>query len=536
METKAFRNFIIGVALTVTIFGIALRFYNITKMDFFFYDEGLYLNTNRKVFEVIAGYTPKNFVEFKRMANLFLSRTLVTGKPLYLLLTDLRIFFGGLEAWYVSRVVSAVAALLTLILTFLFARRFFDSKNTALLSLSLLAILPSHVFYSRLGIQESLATLCFLSGFYLYVFTKGLSARVVFSALAFFGAYFSNYRLIIAPLFVLFCEFFLSFTEGKKIDIRKYLWHTVSFFFFVVIVGSLYKGANIRFNFTWMFFQAALAKQQTRHLLDFLSYPYYIFRLENILFGVMFFGSIYLCIRRYFRNCFPFVTALFGMAVFSFAADKGARYLCVFTPFMVMAASNFIIALFEEKKSNAFRLGLIVFVFITSSMLLYKTIRIANSRSDYQTAVSFLRTGDKSARVLSTQPLVQNLFTGRLDVLKAPDTFVRAAGLFQQGGYRYLAVCPQSYISWTASGEKFDPPLVNYLNFITSSIEPIKVFPHLNSIMLERFVFEHNENLAQSIAFLKNSENQGAIRIYDLRTCLAVIKQRVETREEPLGP
>ena len=95
-------------------------------------------------------------------------------------------------------------------------------------------------------------------------------------------------------------------------------------------------------------------------------------------------------------------------------------------------------------------------------------------------------------------------------------------------GYRYLIVDPQAYISWTEEMERFNPKLITYLGFIERSIKPVKVLDNFSDEILERFVFDHNENLRRSIDFLKNNDGfYGKIRIYDIRHCLAVIDQLV---------
>jgi hypothetical protein len=92
-------------------------------------------------------------------------------------------------------------------------------------------------------------------------------------------------------------------------------------------------------------------------------------------------------------------------------------------------------------------------------------------------------------------------------------------------GARYLLIDPQVYISWTESGHRFDP-LKGFLNFIVDRMKPVKAFSHFDRVMLERFVFEHNENLRRSVQFLRTaSPATGELRIYDLTEYLQAVSR-----------
>ena len=169
-----FRHYLTVLGVTMPILlGTFLRFYQITHNTFFFFDEGLYLNLHRKYLVLINYVHPRTFHDIAGALNLCIRLSLGEGKALWFFISHLRVFFGGLEAWYFPRVVSAVSGVLTLAVIFFFARRFFSSVRAGWISVVLLALLPSHVFYSRLGLQETTCTLFFLLGFYFYLFPRG---------------------------------------------------------------------------------------------------------------------------------------------------------------------------------------------------------------------------------------------------------------------------------------------------------------------------------------------------------------------------
>jgi hypothetical protein len=76
--------------------------------------------------------------------------------------------------------------------------------------------------------------------------------------------------------------------------------------------------------------------------------------------------------------------------------------------------------------------------------------------------------------------------------------------------------------------ERFSPKLITFLGFIERTVKPIMEFDNFNDEILERFVFDHNENLKRSIHFLNtNDGSYGKIRIYDLRHCMMAIDQAI---------
>ncbi len=510
--------------------GILMRFYQITRDEFYLYDEGLYLNYNHMLLKLWNLHPPQDWEQWKETLLVWFRFSLASGKALWFLLIDARIFFGGLKLLFFPRLVSAIAGVLTLWVTFLFAKRFFNSKWTGLLSTVFLAVLPSHIFYSRLGFQEALSTLFFISGFYFYVFPKTLNKRTFLSSLLFVGAYFTNYRLIVLPALVAFSEIVLSFSEKKLPNFRKYLWHTLTFLFFVIMIGNLDMKENAMVTYSWMFHQANLAEGHFDWF-NLFSYPYYLFRLESFLFGVLFFGNLYYIYRREWNKIFPFALVCFQMLIFSFPPEKAARYLCVVTPFMAMAAASLLVFIFEETKDQVLKAASISLCIFALMTLFVKSFQITASHSDYKPSMEFLTKGNPNAHILSTQPWIQNLYVAdRKKVLECPHTFERFAR-FYTNGFRFLILCPQAYISWMESGKKFTFKLENYLVFVSSSVKPVKVFGHLSRVMLERFVFEHNENLWQSVVFLNSHRKDlGAIRIYDMKQVLAMISQRMNHR------
>ncbi len=504
-----------GIALFIVLgVGIALRFYRIATNDLLFYDEGMYLGYNRGFLGLVAANPPHSIGEFFIILGLMAKTALTTAKALWFFILNLRVFFTGVEGWYFARIVSALAGLGTIAVTYLWARKYFDSKPAAVLSAVILSVLPSHVFYSRLGMQESLSAFLFLTAMYLYVFSRrGVSLSSLWAGVFLSAVFFTNYRMIIGPIFFVLAQVWIDRAELKKMDLKKLAWSVLVFAVLVFGIGSLYGGVNTKVTFGWMLHQADEAGAH-RHWTSFLSFPYYLFTLENIFFGGLFFASIYAFFKRWSAGLLPFLVVSLQMLLFSFAAEKGARYLCVVLPFAAMAVAHMILVLKEQYPKYTKVMGGIVVVMLAG--LIWGSFLLARAGTDYQKAIAMVLAHDPDPKIMSTQPLVESLFLRpenmAVDLPKDP---VQFAALLKQG-YRYVIVDPQAYISWTADGLRFTTPLNGLIEAIGQKVSPVAVLPHIEGELLKRFVLDHNQDLFTSLEFLRNAKGRGQIVIYDL--------------------
>src|SRR6185295_3119186 len=114
----------------------------------------------------------------------------------------------------------------------------------------------------------------------------------------------------------------------------------------------------------------------------------------------------------------------------------------------------------------------------------------------YEAAMDFILQKDPQAKVVSTQPFICVLYVkNKKAVIPCPTEKIgiNIIALYKRG-FRYLIVDPQAYVSWTRTGSRFENELNGFLNFTLKKVKPLKVFPNLNSVMRQRFVFEHTEN------------------------------------------
>lgn len=400
-------------------------------------------------------------------------------------------------------------------LSYLFARRYYKSSDVALFSVALMAILPGLVFYSRIGLQEAMSVCLVLAGFYFYLFHREAGWKTLAAGVLLAAAFFANYRLIVLPVLVLCIELWEGVILRKGVAVRKFVWFSLVFFACVVLVGNLLDAANTTVIFAWVFHQEDMAGGSFAWI-NLLSYPFYLFLLETFIFAGAFFFSAFLTLKKDRANALPVILVLAQMVIFSLPSEKGARYLCVMLPFAVMTVAHMLVE-FHRSLAADKRRFLVGFVVVMALAMAVKSIELVRARSDYEPAVKFIEAHVPGAKILSTQDQVQSLYVRPFDrVMAVPARFDKLMPLYAKG-YRYLIIDPQVYVGLT-SGLRFHPDLRDYLAFIDRRMAPVKVFPHMNHAMLERFVCEHSENLIESIQFLYSPDvdRMASIRIYDM--------------------
>lgn len=533
MNKNAFQMYCRFLVFAALAAGVFLRLWQINTDQFLFYDEGMYLGYNRKFLDLVAANFPKDIGEFFVILGVMLKTALTTAKALWFFLLNLRVFILGEDAFYFARVVSAVAGILTIALTYVFARRYFNCPSTALLSAAFLSLLPSHVFYSRLGMQESFSTLLFILALYTYVFRRARWWGMIAVAVLLAAVFLTNYRMIIAPVFLLAIEVFDAFKDRKPFQWKPLIVTFGLFVGIVFFVGSLYNGVNRHVTFGWMMYQAKDAQGQ-RALVNFLSYPYYVFALEGVAFALLFWGNLNLILRKQWGKLLPFLLVLLQMGIFSMAAEKGARYLTVVLPMMAIAAA--VAAKHLIDSCPFLKRYIYALVVVASLMMVFESLGIARARTDYQKAVQLVLRNDPQAAMLSTQATVEQLYVKNEERVRELPKNIAELVEFYKEGYRYLIIDPQVYVSWTKNTARFDPPLLDFLETIRREVKPLAVLDHLNPVLMRRFVLDHNQNLLNSITFLRASgkEGYGQIRIYDLGLCLILLKQKALVEAAPV--
>ncbi len=520
-----YSKFLLWILFGVIVLGCILRFTGIQQDRFVYCAEGMWLNHNREFVEMVAMRPSHNLFDSFKAVFLFFRIGLETAKPLWSFISALRYYFTGPEGWHFVREVSAVSGCLTIFLVYILTKRLYQSVGIACLSAALLAILPSHLYYSQLGLQEAFSTLFFVLAVYLYLRKGELNyLMLALSGFALALVFLSNYRMVISPIFILVTELYVSKFQGKIFNFKKVVWQTLFFLLFGIGVGIFNKGNNIYVSFGWMFHQSNLAKGHFEWL-NFLSYPYFAFSLETIVFGLLLCGSFYFAYRREWMKFFPMTMVLIQMGLFSFSQEKAARYLCVVLPFMAIAVALVINEVLTQR--HQWKNILYVCLAVMLVQQLKAVAAIVRFTTDYESSVALIQSKDPGAKMLSTQNEIQTLFTDHPnDVAKLPIDHRKLLS-YAQAGYKYLIIDPQAYVSYTDDQKRFTLKLAGYLGFLNSTVQPVREFAHFHPELLKRFVFDHNESLLQSMRFLKaNKDGQlGKLKIYEMKTCVEAIER-----------
>ncbi|MBF0385623.1 MAG: phospholipid carrier-dependent glycosyltransferase [Candidatus Omnitrophica bacterium] len=497
---------ILILAIVLIALGVFFRFYDINKNDFVFYDEGMWLNLGNELLVRMDEAKTNSFTDFFAAVKLIFRISLSTAKSFWAFLSLSRGLILSADSYYFSRIISAVCGSLTILLVFVFARKFYGSFFVALLSAVIIALYPSHIFYSRLALQESLSTLLFLIAIHSYINGTKISYKTILSGVLLSLVYFSNYRMIVSPFFILFCEIYLSVSERRKINWLKAFCCIGVFAILVFFVSSLYGWANGKITFAWMFHQNELS-EKGRSAMNIFSYPYYLFRLDGIFFGVLFISGLFPLFRRNLRQLMPFVFACAAMLLFSFPQEKGVRYICFAMPFIAMSISYTLERFIEDKyfKKQSF----LIFTVLLLGVIAEGSFKGFNNtfyHNDYRQSVDLVKGRDPSAKIVSTQFMVQKLYVkNKKDIVEAPDSFEKLLSLYS-AGYRYLIIDPQAFVSLSADKKRFSGKLVSYMDFAIGQVKPIYIFSHMSKGLFERFVLEHNESLPISLQFLEKSK------------------------------
>ncbi|MBF0122286.1 MAG: phospholipid carrier-dependent glycosyltransferase [Candidatus Omnitrophica bacterium] len=522
------RNIFVASMAMALILGVMLRLYNLLGSGFFFYDEGLYLNHNLLALEWIRKYHPQGMADNVRAFLAYLKIALGSGKSLWFLVIDSRFLIGGIHVWSFAKGAACFFGLMVLPIAYAFAKRFYRSKDVALLTVGLMALLPGAVFYSRIALQEAFSTVLVLSGFYVYLFFRRFEWRVILSGVILAAAFFANYRLLMLPFLVLAAESWVAVSQKKAFNARQYIWFCISFFACVVLIGSVLDAANMRVVFSWVFHQEQMASEQFSWM-NLMSYPYYLFRLETWPFAFCFFAGIsYMVWRRRWVFFLPAILVLVQMGVFSLTSEKGARYIAVVLPFVCMVVSYGLLSMWEETRRH-WRRGLLLFAACVLIFMAAKSIQLSQASSAHEKAVKELLSRDPDVKFFSSQELVDVLYLEKKDNVQAiPRDFQKFSEGFEKG-YRYLILDPQSYVSLT-QGAKFTKGLREYLGFIDGFQVPTRTYPHMNRAFLDRFVLEHSESLSESIAFINNKDiaKFSSLRVYDLSYVVPQMRRFVD--------
>lgn len=221
---KLFFGAIVFVGCFVVLF---LRFSGLSSQGFLFYDEAsFYYRATQYILAIESAL------------NVPLPSFYPDTKLLWMgLLTIIRSLFLNIHV--AGNILSAVFGLIGILLTFILTQRLFHSRLISGLSAGILAILPLHIFYSRVGLPETLSLDCLLLS--LICATGSLSGKKSLTgAAAWTAAAFLANRFRVSALFLYYLLLPLGFSGGSLKDqirqrLKSWILYVALSFFFIFI-------------------------------------------------------------------------------------------------------------------------------------------------------------------------------------------------------------------------------------------------------------------------------------------------------------
>ena len=216
--------------------------------------------------------------------------------PVYIYLTALSEKVFGLNEFAV-RFPSILAGILAVLLIFLLVR--YLSKNTtlALVTATVLALNPVHIFFSRAGFEVNVALTLALAGIYLFIFgvTEKRFSFIIFSILSFGLCLYSyNETRLIAPLFLIG----LIILYWKKFKEFSLLYQGITFTVFLLTLIPFLLGF---FSVSGVFSAKSTLITSTDILAKGLEFRSYLVFLPHI-YTALFYNQYIFMLFQYLQN------------------------------------------------------------------------------------------------------------------------------------------------------------------------------------------------------------------------------------------
>lgn len=180
--------------------------------------------------------------------------------PLYIYLTTISESLFGLNMFSV-RLVSVVAGLLLVLLTYLLTWKITKSTNISLLAAFLTALSPWSLFLSRVAVEANLAALLFATGIYFLInwLENFRLKNLIYTAFVWgLSLHTYNSARILVPLVVLLVSILII--RAKKAKQLPIFW-LIILFFFIPIIGQLFdKSGSARFEWVSLIDQGTVNK------------------------------------------------------------------------------------------------------------------------------------------------------------------------------------------------------------------------------------------------------------------------------------
>ncbi len=530
-KTWNYDAWLIGGIILVS---VLIRAYKLTAKGLLFWDEGLFL-MGAKFFSWRVEQlwlTLLNWLGFSSSMPAspmgYPGFPVFIWKPLHVILISLFSAFVGLGD-YTGAILSVICAALQVALVYMVAKRMFDAR-IAVFSSFILALMPYHIFYSRLNMHEIDSTLFLLASVVVLYFGLEIQGRsrllALFSSGLLFGASITtSYRwIIIVPLPYLFI--LIGSIRGKG------SWHKQLFILVVafttgllVIVATVNMVYYITFSPHYLryepgsYLEAMRHKFATESRFDF-EHPFYylkqLWRMDSaLLFCLYMLGMLLLALRRDVKGLYILAFGLFPLLFYSFASQRLFRTITVCLPFFAIASGyclNWIINMVARKLGG--KLSLAVATLLCAVIIISVSSEICSIhalRSGYGEAIDYM-SSHKGLGNVSTMTPIFAFYLGKQNSLRMPVDWAGAVKARELGAV-YLIVDWERYV-WES---EFLDGLMN------SGTMPLMVFE--NHYVLYHPVLRENYLPLDARMLPKRDPNIAKILIFDLNQAINALQR-----------
>ncbi|MFH1359458.1 MAG: glycosyltransferase family 39 protein [Candidatus Omnitrophota bacterium] len=521
---------ILGLIILAAVF---FRFYGLPQQGLFFFDEGHMIY---KAFLIQQTFTDHS--------KLLSYASNIDSKSLWILCVSFLqwVFKAKWPVHLPVQVFSAFFGILTVILTYLFAKKYFKSETIGLTSAFFLALSSYHIFYSRLVLAESICIFLSMLSLVTYLKSfednKGREKFLILAGLIAGSAFlFNHYRVTLLPVFILLLECENSWKGSfRSCCFNKSASRFLVFLLALLIVllgGQILNSLFMLGGVYISSYFAALTANISSHSFSFLDlreiplFAIYLYEYEGALSLFLLAVGLFI-LRKFPRLLLPVCFLFLQIFASSFVNEKGARSLAIVLPFYSMISGAVLIYLFTQWRKKALFIMIIICLGILALVdRSSKACSILTFQSDMPKAVAYLnRYYPQSSLLTTNRPLVAAYAPDR-QILNLSRISYQELPVLLKENYQVIVIDPQKLID-SRMGEHWaflDTPMVDP---IEEYCQPVKTFDHFNNLLFERFLFDHALNWRATLDILKGrSQNAGKIEIYELKSCLSELKNHL---------
>lgn len=435
----------------------------------------------------------------------------------------------------------AIFGVINVLLAFILALLVTESKKVALIAPAFLAVLPLHVFYSRLSMAEMDSQFFFLLSliFYILRIKKGkliywwLTSIAITLALVTNGDRFAFITPIIIELFLYRRQairqifiFGLVFSVGMILsEIPYHIAFLLTHNYKIIIENPSYLEQQL-----WIL--ARLTGFGLKiNLLSFLSYPYMILNTTGYLFSIFLVLGIIKTIRS--KNKLEIVSLVSFSSTLLFLSIHSLQALRAISPILPLFAIEasigllFIIKYLSAYLKNRLMLVGILLILILATIfeLVLNSLPLLNYTSPYLKTMSIL-TSQNAKHIVTTTDAIFKSVNPNIQTINYQNTLgVGDFSIKGENSPEFIVTNIQKYTIPTRA-INLTKDIDKTTDLIQKNCSPVYSSYDINShLLVKLFAFEHNSSINKTTEFLNKFHipEDGRLNIYKFRECIEQI-------------